>query len=108
MTDFTDDTKTFSVTLTAPVATAARGSLVNVSCPPTAERGGRISIRAAVRNIGDQTGTFRLEIAGGLMGARTSTFSVAGGGTSPTRTLNGLAPHTGSSVTMVLKCIRIT
>lgn len=107
MTDFTDDTKTFSVALTAPVATAARGTLINVSYPATVERGDGIAVRSAVRNNGDQSGTFRLEISGGARGARTSTFTVAGGSTSPTRTLNGLAPTYGTSVTLTLKCIRI-
>lgn len=109
MAEIIDDTESIRITLTSP-AVAAKGELVPVSYPTTAEYGANIDFDFRVKNTGGATGTFKVALYKGTARiVQTSTWNQGAGTTSGILSLGaGRAPTYGTSVTYTLKCIRIT
>lgn len=88
---------------------AAEGSIVNFNYPSSAERGERVAIRAAIKNVGDETGTFKLQLyRGSSRVAQSAQFTVAANRTSSSKTLYTTTPGSGTSQSYQLKCVRLT
>lgn len=92
-----------------PAPAVAKGSIVNVNYPTTATNGASISIRAAVKNTGDASGLFKLQIYKGTSRiAQSSLHTVAAGSTGTTHSMSVNLPSTGTAVSYTIKCIRVT
>lgn len=90
-------------------STAAEGWIVNSNYPSSATAGSRVAIRASVKNIGTSSGTFKLQLFKGSMRvAQSTTFSVAVGQTSSSKSMYVNTPSSGASVSYTIKCVRIT
>lgn len=87
---------------------AAKGEIVYPTYPTSARRNATVRITCKVRNVGDRTGTFLIELSGGGSTMRTSRFSVSANATSPAKVFSRRTPGLGTSVTYTLTCIRIT
>ena len=109
MAEIIDDTDNIRIALTSPVV-AAKGKLVPVSYPTTAEHGANLDFDFRVQNTGGATGTFKVALYKGTTRVtQTSTWNQGAGTTSGILSLGaGRAPGYGTSVTYTLKCIRIT
>ena len=108
MAEIIDDTKNISITLTSPTA-VAKGELVPVSYPTTAEYGADLDFDFRVRNTGGATGTFKVALYKGTTRVtQTSTWNQGAGTTSGILSFGDRAPAYGTSVSYTLKCIRIT
>jgi len=96
-------------TYSSPTTTVAKGKIVNFNYPSSSTVGERIAIRAGVQNIGTSSGTFKLQLFMGYTRvAQSTSFSVASGQTSSSKSLYINTPSSGLSVAYKLKCVRIT
>ena len=94
---------------TGTITGAAKGKIVNFSYPMSAKTNERISIRASVQNTGTASGTFKLQLFKGTSRVtQSSSFSVANGQTSPTKSMYVTTPSSGASISYQIKCVRIT
>jgi len=107
MADVLDDSKTFTVALTAP---SGKGEIVNLIQPPGAvKHGATFDVDAATKNVGSGSGTFVMELyINGTRQARSAEFTLAAGATSIDKIPAAPAPASGASMAIVVKCIRIT
>jgi len=108
MAEIIDDTKSFTITLTAP-STPAKGSIVDLTYPVSVEHGKSVDINAATKNTGELSGSFKMQIfIDGVLKATSPVFTLAGGETSADKIAPFTAPSTGTSMAIDVKCIRIT
>ena len=106
MVDIVDDTKTFTIELTA---LPAEGSIVDLNYPVTVQHGGAFDISASTKNIGSGSGTFVMELhVDGVLKVRSAEFTLAAGATSTDKIPTATAPAAGESMSIEIKCIRIT
>jgi len=107
MADITDDTKTFTISLTAPEI-PAKGSIVGLTYPASVVRGSAFDVNAATKNAGTVSGVFKMQLfIDGVLKATSSEFTLAGGATSTDKIPQVNAPASGDSMAMTVKCIRI-
>lgn len=108
MADITDDTKTFTIALTAP-AIPAKGTIVGLTYPVSVEHGAAFDVNASTKNVGTLPGTFKMQlfIDGDLVSSSAS-FELAGGATSTDKIPSFNAPGSGDSMALIIKCIRIS
>ena len=86
---------------------SAKGEIVNPGYPATAIHGTDIVIACSVKNTGESTGTFNVELyEGATQIGGTPSFSQSAGTTSRMRGFSATVPSTGTGVTYTLKCIR--
>ena len=86
----------------------ANGELVDYSYPASTTQGSRISIRAAVKNTGTASGTFRIQlIEGYAVVAKSTQFTVYAGQISPAKTMYVTTPRDKSSIYYTIQCVRI-
>jgi hypothetical protein len=108
MADITDDTKTFTISLTAP-AIPAKGKIVSLSYPLSVVRGAAFDVDASTENIGTESGVFKMQlIINSVLKATSPEFTLAGGATSTDKIPPANAPASGDSMDITVKCIRIT
>ena len=89
--------------------TSAKGEIVNPSHPSTATNGETISIRASVKNSGGMSGNFKFYLyLGAIKVSQSSLHTVAAGSTGPIQSLSVTVPSSGSAVSYIIKCIRVT
>lgn len=106
MVDITDDTKTFTIALTAPEI-PAKGSIVDVTYPASVVRGAAFDTNASTKNIGTVSGVFKMQLfINDVLKATSPEFTLAGGATSTDKIPVANAPATGDSMTIMVKCIR--
>lgn len=106
MADIVDDTKIFTIALTEP---PGEGMIVDINYPATVPHSATFDVNAHTKNIGSGTGTFRMEIhIDGTLQATSAEFTLAAGAISPDKIPAATAPPSGESMSIVLKCIRIT
>ena len=114
---------------------AAKGKIVNFNYPTTAKTNERVAIRAAVQNTGNASGIFKVQLMDGdkilrdgctvtsdgylltrdgrkispnaYKISQTTSFTVAAGGTSSTKTMYVTTPSSGSGVNYQLWCTRL-
>ena len=108
MVDVTDDTKTFTIALTAPEV-PAKGKIVNLSYPVSVVQGSTFDVDASTRNEGTLPGVFKMQLLVESSGNIISTspqFTLAGGATTTDKIEPFTAPPTGKSMAMMVKCIQ--
>ena len=87
----------------------AKGKIVYPNYPTTAMVGASITVECRVKNTGGSSGTFKLALYKGTARvAQTSTWNQGAGTTTGIKRLNTTVPSTGTNVSYVLKCIRVT
>ena len=107
MADITDDTKTFTIALTAPEI-PAKGSIVGLTYPASVVRGSAFDVNASTKNVGTASGVFKMQLfIGAALKATSPEFNLAGGATSTDKIPMVNAPATGDSMTITVKCIRL-
>ena len=91
------------------VETPAKGEIVYPNYPTTAMVGASITVECRVKNTGGSSGTFKLALYKGTARVtQTSTWNQGAGTTTGIKRLNTTVPSTGTNVSYVLKCIRVT
>ncbi len=106
MADIVDDTKSFTIALTA---LPGKGEIVNLDYPASVKHGATFDVTAATKNIGSGSGTFVMELhIDGTRQSRSAEFTLAAGATSTDKIPAATAPTTGDSMAIIVKCIRIT
>ena len=91
------------------VETPAKGKIVYPNYPTTAIVGASITVECRVKNTGGSSGTFKLALYKGTARiTQTSTWNQGAGTTTGIKRLNTTVPSTGTNVSYVLKCIRVT
>lgn len=106
MAEIVDDTKTFTIALTA---LPGAGQIVSLNYPETVQHGATFDIDASTQNIGSGSGRFVMELhINGSLEARSAEFTLAAGATSTDKIPAATAPASGTSMSIVVKCIRIT
>jgi hypothetical protein len=107
MAEITDDTKTFTIALTAPEI-QAEGKIVSLSYPLSVVHGAAFDVDASTENLGTVSGVFKMQlIINGALKATSAEFTLAGGATSADKIPVANAPATGDSMDITVKCIRI-
>ena len=108
MADIVDDTKTFTIALTAPEV-PAEGRIVDLTYPIEVEHGATFDVNASTKNLGTLSGTFKMQmfIDGSLI-STSAPFALAGGATSTDKIPSATAPASGDTMAMTVKCIRVT
>jgi len=102
-----DDVQLFTVNL-AGVA-PAEGRIVNLTYPESVEYEEMIDINASIRNIGGQSGRFRMRLSvDGVVTAKGVEMILAGGETTPDKIYPFRAPASGTGIDIILECIRKT
>jgi hypothetical protein len=88
---------------------SAKGEIVYPNYPTTAMVGASIAVECRVKNTGGSSGTFKLALYKGTARvAQTPTWYQGAGTTTGVKRLNTTVPSTGTNVSYVLKCIRVT
>ena len=88
---------------------SAKGELRNVSYPPTATNGTVIDVQCRVYNSGGAAGTFKVALyQGAKRVSQTSTWYQSANTTTGIKTVSTTVPGMGTSVSYMLKCIRVT
>jgi uncharacterized protein YfaS (alpha-2-macroglobulin family) len=106
MAETIDDTKTFTIELTAE---PGEGRIVNQNYPASVKHGAAFDVNASTENIGDGSGTFVMELhIDGTLESRSAEFTLAAGATSTDKIPEATAPAVGESMSIDVKCIRIT
>ena len=109
MADIIDDTDTFTITLETPPPADAKGEIVSLTYPASAEHNEAITIEAAVTNVGESPGQFYLRLYRGTNEVYEYEIgTIAAGATSPVVSLPTTTPASGASVSYTVKCSRIT
>ena len=105
MADIVDDTKSFTIALTAE---PGAGSIVNLDYPTSVKHDATFDVNANTKNIGSGSGMFAMELwADGVLKSRSADFTLAAGATSTDKIPAAAAPASGASMAIVVKCIRI-
>lgn len=106
MAETIDDTKTFTIALTAE---PGLGSIVNLDYPTSVKHGASFDVNASTKNVGSGSGTFVMELyINGAMASRSAEFTLAAGETSADKIPAASAPAAGESMSILVACIRIT
>lgn len=106
MAEIVDDTETFTIALTAE---PGKGEIANLDYPASVKHGATFDVNAATKNIGSGSGKFVMELhINGSLESRSAEFTLAAGATSTDKIPAATAPTTGTSMSIVVKCIRIT
>lgn len=106
MAETVDDTKTFTITLTAE---PGLGEIVSLNYPSSVKHGATFDVNASTKNTGSGSGTFVMELhINGSLESRSAEFTLIAGGTSEDKIPSATAPASGASMSIVVKCIRIT
>jgi len=88
-------------------ATPAEGRIVNLDYPASVGHGAVCDINAAIKNIGELSGLFKMQIfINSALKATSPAFTLAGGKTSVDKIAPFNAPTTGESMAIMIKCIR--
>jgi len=106
MAEIIDDTKSFTIALTAE---PGLGEIVNLDYPTSVKHGAAFDVNASTKNVGSGSGTFVMELhVDGTLQSRSAEFTLAAGATSTDKIPAATAPTSGTSISIVVKCIRIT
>ena len=106
MAEIVDDTETFTIALTA---LPGAGQIVSLNYPATIQHGATFDITAATKNVGSGSGRFVMELhINGTRQSRSAEFTLAAGATSSDKIPAATAPASGTSMSIAVKCIRIT
>jgi hypothetical protein len=106
MAETIDDTKTFTIALTAE---PGLGEIVSLNYPASVKHGAAFDVSASTKNIGGGSGTFVMELhIDASLQSRSAEFTLAAGATSADKIPAATAPASGASMSMAVKCIRIT
>lgn len=106
MAETVDDTKTFTIEL---IAEPGLGEIVNLDYPTSVKHGATFDVNASTNNVGSGSGTFVMELhVDGVLQSRSAEFTLAAGATSTDKIPVATAPASGASMSIVVKCIRIT
>ena len=106
MVETIDDTKSFTIALTA---LPGEGQIVNLDYPTSVLHGATFDVNASTKNIGSGSATFVMEMhVDGVMISRSTEFTLAAGATSTDKIPVATAPTSGASMAIVVECIRIT
>ena len=91
----------------APPA-VAKGEIVNLDYPSSVKHGASFDVNASTKNVGSAASSFRMELwVDGVRGAQSPSFVLAAGATSSDMISATNAPASGTSMSCVVKCIRI-
>ena len=106
MAETIDDTKTFTIALTAEPGI---GEIVSLNYPASVKHGAEFDVNAATKNIGSGSGKFVMELyINGSVQSRSAEFTLAAGVMSADKIPAATAPAEGTSMSIDVKCIRIT
>lgn len=109
MADITDDTKTFTINLVAAPEIPALGRILDLTYPASVVRGSAFDVNASTENRGTVSGVFKMQLfINGALKATSPNFTLAGGAISTDKIPRANAPADGDSMTISVKCIRIT
>ena len=103
MTETTEDTKTFAVTLTTPPPPPAQGQLESLTYPTSVDHGADVRVGFKIHNTGGSTGTFIGRLYQGTTKVGGDWRAVIHAGDSPSGAITATAPASGTSVTYTLK-----
>ena len=88
-------------------ATPAEGRIVNLNYPVSVGHGAVCDVNSAIKNIGELSGLFKMQIfINGVLKATSPMFTLAGGKTSIDKIAPFTAPTAGESMAIIIKCIR--
>jgi hypothetical protein len=106
MAETIDDTKTFTIALTAE---PGLGEIVSLNYPATVKHGASFDVNASTKNVGSGDGEFVMELyVNGSLESRSAEFGLGAGATSTDKIPAATAPAEGTSMAIAVKCIRIT
>lgn len=89
------------------ITEASEGSIVSLNYPLTVQHGATVDIDAAIKNIGELSGLFKMQLwRDGVLKATSPQFILASGETSTDKINPFTAPASGASMAMAIKCIR--
>lgn len=89
------------------ITEAPQGRIVSLNYPLTVQHGATVDINAAIKNIGELSGLFKMQLwRDGVLKATSPQFILAGGETSADKINPFTAPTTGEKMAMAIKCIR--
>jgi hypothetical protein len=117
MADIIDDIESFTITLTPK---PAKGEIVNLNYPSSVEQGATFDVDASTKqgatfdvdastkNVGTGSGLFKMQLfINGTWAATSSQFTLAAGSTSSDKIPAKIAPASGTSMSIEVKCIRV-
>jgi hypothetical protein len=105
MADVIDDTESFTIALTPK---PAKGKIVNLNYPSSVEQGATFDVDASTKNVGTGSGLFKMQLfINGTWAATSSQFTLAAGSTSSDKIPAKIAPASGTSMSIEVKCIRV-
>lgn len=88
---------------------SAKGHIVDLTYPVSVGHGAVCDIDAAIKNIGELSGVFKMQMfINEVLKATSPTFTLAGGETSADKINSFTAPSAGDSMDVIIKCIRST
>jgi hypothetical protein len=86
---------------------SAKGQIVSLTYPVTVDHGAMCDINAAIKNIGELSGSFKTQILiNSILLATSPEFNLEGGATSTDKIDPFKAPLSGESMDIIIKCIR--
>ena len=89
------------------ITATPKGRIVSLNYPLSVQHGATVDIDAAIKNIGELSGLFKMQLwRDGVLKATSPQFILASGETSTDKINPFTAPTSGAKMAMAIKCIR--